>query len=139
MEELKKFCRAEAERAKQLRIDQLCIQDKESQSTVNHFTVEIQELQDKVNSLNDSREFFDPETASRSGMSHVASERVSIPSRCGMLSRDSCLQLDTRNSFGASGHFFLKINLHQMNRQWLVLEIFKKSCKYTLRARVSEH
>ena len=46
---------------------------KKSQSAVNHCTVQIQEFQDKVNSLNDSREFFDPETASSSGFSHVAS------------------------------------------------------------------
>ena len=94
MKELKKFCCAEAERAKQLRIDEFCIQEKKSQSTVNHFTVQIQELQDKVNSLSDSREFFDPETVSSSGLSHVASQPTSIPSRRGMLSRDSCLQLD---------------------------------------------
>ena len=59
-----------------------------------------------MNSQSDSREFFDPETASSSGFSHVASKRVSIPSRRGMLSRDSCLQLDTRNSFGVSGYVF---------------------------------
>ena len=88
-----------------------------SQSTVNHFTVQIHELQDKVNSLNDSTKFFDLETASSSGLSHVAGQRVSIPSRRGMLRRDSCLQLDTRNSFGAFGHVVFKINLHQMNRQ----------------------
>ena len=72
---------------------------------MNHFTVQNQELQDKVNSLNDSREFFEPETESSSGLSHVASQPI-IPGRRGMLSRDSCLQLDTRNSFGVSGHVF---------------------------------
>ena len=32
-------------------------------------TVQNQELQDKVNSLSESREFYDPETASSSGLS----------------------------------------------------------------------
>ena len=44
-----------------------------SQSSVNQFTVQIQELQDKVNSLNDSRDFQDLETASSSELSHVLS------------------------------------------------------------------
>ena len=51
------FCCTEAERAQQLRIDELSRQEKESQSTVNQLMVQIQEVQDKVNSLNVSREF----------------------------------------------------------------------------------
>ena len=61
MEELKKICCTEAERTQQL------------QSAVNQFTLQIQALQDKVNSLNDSSDFYDPETASSSGLSHVPS------------------------------------------------------------------
>ena len=45
----------------------------ESQSTVNQFTVQMQELQVKVNSLNDSSDFHDLETASSSESSHVLS------------------------------------------------------------------
>ena len=64
-QELKKMCCIEAEKAKQLRRDELSIQEKESKSTVNHLMVQIQELRDKVNSLSEAREFYDPETASR--------------------------------------------------------------------------
>ena len=64
--------------------------------------VQIQELQDEVNSL----EFFDPETASSSGLSHVPSQLVSMPSPRVLISRDSCLQLATRNSLGATGCVF---------------------------------
>ena len=39
MEELKKLCCTEGERAKKLRRDELSIQEKESQSTVNQLTV----------------------------------------------------------------------------------------------------
>ena len=56
-EELKKMCCTEAEMAKQLRRDELSIQERESKSTVNQPMVGIQELQEKVNSLNDGREF----------------------------------------------------------------------------------
>ena len=73
---------------------------------VNQLTVQIQDLQEKVNSLNGSRDFHDLETASSSGLSHVPSHPVIVPSCRGMLSRDSCLQLDTRNSFDTSENVF---------------------------------
>ena len=44
-------------------MNELSAQEKESKSTVNRLMVQIQELQDKVNSLNDTRELYDPETA----------------------------------------------------------------------------
>ena len=69
IEELKKLCCTEAERAKQVTIVELSVQEKQSQSTVNQLMVQIQELQDKVNSLSDSRELNDPETAGSSGLS----------------------------------------------------------------------
>ena len=67
---------------------------------------QIQELQDKVNSLTDATDFYDPETASSSALSHVPSQPISIPSPRGMISRDSCQQSDTRNSLGTSGQVF---------------------------------
>ena len=56
----------------------------------------IQDLQNKVNSMADAREFYDPETASSSEASHVPSQHLTTPSPRGMLSRDSGLPLDTR-------------------------------------------
>ena len=91
-----------------------------SQSAMNKLMVTIQELQDKVNSLNDSRDFHDPEPASSSGLSHVPNHPVIVPSPRGTLRRDPCLQLDTRNLQGITGNVFLKVHLHQMNRQHLV-------------------
>ena len=66
----------------------------------------IQELQDKLNSWNDAQEFHDPEIASSSRLSHVPSQPMSLPSPGGMISRESCLKSDTRNSLGTSGHVF---------------------------------
>ena len=63
-----------AERARQLRCDELSSQKEEHISAVNQPKVQIQELQDKVNSLNDAKEFCDPEIASSSGLSHVPSQ-----------------------------------------------------------------
>ena len=84
--------------------------------------VQIQELQEKVKSLNDATEFYDPETASSSGLSHVPSLLVSVPSPRALICRDSCLQSDTRNSFGSSGMVFEDDQL-QLNHQQRSLEI----------------
>ena len=40
--------------SRQLKIDELSMQQKENPCTVNQLTVQIQDLQDKVNSLNDA-------------------------------------------------------------------------------------
>ena len=73
---------------------------------MNQFMVQVQELQDQVNSLNDARHFFDPETASSSGLSHVPSQPMGIPSPRGLVSRGSLLQPAARNTLGTSGHVF---------------------------------
>ena len=106
IEELLRMCCTEAERARQLRLYELSPQKRQNLSTVNQLLPQIQEPQDKVNSLNDAREFYDLETASSSGLSHVPSQPMSIPSSTGMISRDSCLPLDALNSMGASGNVF---------------------------------
>ena len=97
IEELKKMCCTDADRAKQLGIDEIATQEEESKSTVSQLMVQIQEVQGKVNSLNDTTEFYHPETASSSGLFHVPTQRMSIPSHHGLISRDSCMQPDTRN------------------------------------------
>ena len=72
VEELKMICRTQAESTLELRADDLSLQDlQESQSKVNQLAVQIQEFQDKVYSLNDSRELYDLETGSSSGPFHV--------------------------------------------------------------------
>ena len=61
----------------------------ENQDTINELTARIQELQNEVNCLNDSRDFQDAESV-RSGHSHVTSQPVSFPlfpDLGGMLSR----------------------------------------------------
>ena len=68
--------------------------------------VQIQAPQDKVNSMSDAEEFYDPETASNSGLYHVHSQPLSVRSPRGLISRDSCLQPATRNSLRATGHVF---------------------------------
>ena len=73
-EQLKKLRCTEADRAKQLRTDELSTQEKERKSAENPLIVQNQELQDNVTYLNDAREVYDPETASSSGLSHASSQ-----------------------------------------------------------------
>ena len=81
-----------------MRIDELPIQER-NPATVSQLLTHIQDLQNKVNSWTDARDFYDPETASSSGSSHVPSQPLIIPSPRGMFCRDSGLPLDTRKRF----------------------------------------
>ena len=87
LEELRRICCAEAERARQLKYDGLSTQKEENPPSVDQLMVQIQELQDKVNSVNDAREFYDSVDYST-----FPSQSMSVPSPRGMISRDSCLK-----------------------------------------------
>ena len=52
---------------------------------MNEFLFEIWTLQDKVNTLYEEKEFYDPEAASSSGMSRVPSQPSTTPDPRGML------------------------------------------------------
>ena len=99
IEELQRIFCVDTERARHLRCDEPSTQKEENNSTVNQFMVQIQELQDKVNSLNDAKESHDPETASSSGVSHVPSQLMSIRTARGMTSRDTELIVYIRTRF----------------------------------------
>ena len=86
----------------------------EDQDTNLELTGKIQELQNEINRMNDSRDFQDAESV-RSGQSHVASQPVSFPTHPipgGMLSRS--VGMPSRNNgppsicdtHGISGNFF---------------------------------
>ena len=87
---------------------------------VSQLMTQIRDLQNQLNSLADAREFYDPETASSSGAMHMAEQErfelgrtlhhtLIIPSPGGMLSRDSGLPHDTRNTVGTSGNVFERL------------------------------
>ena len=59
-----------------------------------------------MNSLNDGKDFYDPEKASSSGLSHVPSQPSRMSSLGGMISRDFCLPHNTQNSMGTIGNVF---------------------------------
>ena len=107
IEELRRICCEETDRARQLRIDEMFMhQERNPPTTASQLITQIQDLQSKVHSLSDAREFYDPETAISSGAPHVPSQPLNIPSPRDMRSRDSRLPRDTRNIMGTSGNFF---------------------------------
>ena len=70
----------------------------EDRDAILELTVKMQELQNEINCMNDSRDFQDAESV-RSGHSHVASQPVSFPPHPvpgGMLSRS--LGMPSRNN-----------------------------------------
>ena len=86
----------------------------EDQDTILELSGKIQELQNEINCMNDSRDFQDAESV-RSGHSHVASQPVSFPLHPvpgGMLSRSKGMPsrregpLSTWDTHGMSGNVF---------------------------------
>ena len=61
---------------------------------------QLQEMQDEMNSMNDSREFQEVESKYSGRLSYVSSQLAMIPSSRSMLSRDKRLLLDTWNTSG---------------------------------------
>ena len=97
----------ELERAQEMRIDEFSRHElRESEATFQELTSQKQELQDRVNFMNDSREFQDVESICSGKLSHVPSQPASVPSPCGMLSRDQSLRPDTWNLLGTLGNVF---------------------------------
>ena len=102
IEELRRICCEETDRARPVRIDDLSLHQERNPTTVSQLLTQIQDWQNKANSLSDAREFYDPETASSSGASHVPSRPSAIPSPRTMPCRDSGLPHDTRKTTGTS-------------------------------------
>ena len=76
------------------------------ESSVSQMMAQIRELQNKVNSLSDAGKFYDPESGSSSGATHVP-DRTSIVLSPRTLPRcDSGLPRDTLNGTGMTGNVF---------------------------------
>ena len=67
IEELRRRCCEESDRARQAKLDELSVMQQRDPQTVSQLLAQMRESQDKVNSLSDAREFHDPETAGSSG------------------------------------------------------------------------
>ena len=75
-------------------------------ATVSQMMAQIRELQNKVNSLSDVREFYDLETGSSSGATHVRVQTSAILSPRTSPRCDSGLPRNTQNCTGFVGNVF---------------------------------
>ena len=81
------------------------MQQERNPTSVSQLLTQMQDSQNRVDSLSEAREFHDPETASSSGAPNVPNQPLTVPSPRGMISRDSG-SLDTRDFTGTSGNVF---------------------------------
>ena len=99
----------ELKRVQELRVDEFSRRRLiENQDTINELTARIQELQNEVNCMKDSRDFKDAESV-RSGLSHVPSQLAFFPlyrGPWGLLGR-SDRPPDICYSHGISGNVFV--------------------------------
>ena len=78
----------------------------ESHATIQELSSHVQELQERMNYIDDSQEFQDVPSICTGKLSHVRSQSEIVPSLCGMLSRDQSLRLESWNLLGTSGNVF---------------------------------
>ena len=96
IEDLRRICCEETEQAKHARSDELSMQQQWNPTTVSQMMAQIREIQNKVNSLSDAREFYDPESGSSSGATHVPDQTSTILSSRTWTHYDSGLPQNTQ-------------------------------------------
>ena len=98
----------EMKRAQELRVDEISVQKlREHHETKQRLlTSQLQELQDQMNSMNDSGEFQEVESNYSGRLSYVPSQPAAIPGSRSMLSCDKRLPIDTWNMSGPQGKRF---------------------------------
>ena len=93
--------------AQELRVDEVSVQKLgENHETIQQLTSQLQQMQEQVNSMNDSGDFQDVESNFCGRLSHVSSQPAMIPSSRSMLSRDKRLPLDAWNQSGLQENVF---------------------------------
>ena len=79
----------EMTRAQELRVDEVSVQQlRENHETIQKLTSPLQEMQEQMNSMNDSGECQEVEPNYSGRLSHVSSQPAMIPRSLSMLSRD---------------------------------------------------
>ena len=94
-------------RAQELRVDEFSVQKlTESHETIRRLVSQMQEMQDHMNSMNDSGEFQEVESNYSWRLSYVPRQPAAIPSSRSMLSRDKRLPFDTWKTSGQQENVF---------------------------------
>ena len=88
-------------RAQERRDDEVSVQKlRENHETIQMLTSQLQDMQEQMNSMNDSGEFQEVESNYSGRLSYISSQPAMIPSSRSMLSRDKRLPLDTSDTSG---------------------------------------
>ena len=105
---IRNICEVEGlKRTQEMRIDEVSRHElRESHATIQELTSQMQELQERMNYMNDSKEFQDEESICNRKKSNVPSQPAIVPSLGGMPSRDPSLRPDTWNLLGTWGNVF---------------------------------
>ena len=91
-------------RAQEMRTDEFARHElRQSHAAIHGLTSQIQDLQERKNYMNDSRELQDIESICSGKLSHVPSQPTVVPSSRAMSSRDQSLRPETWNSSGTHG------------------------------------
>ena len=94
-------------RAQEQRIDEVSVEKlTENHETIQQITSQLHQMQEQMNSMNDSGDFQEVESNKSGRLSHVSSQPVMIPSSRSMLSRDKHLPLDTWNQSGSQDNVY---------------------------------
>ena len=109
-------------RAQERRVDEVSVQKfRENHETIQKLTFHLQEMQEHMNSMNDSGEIQEVESNYCGRLSYVSSQPAMIPSSRSMLSRDKRLPLDTWNTSGLQenvlGDHFTTFDSHRDHPQ----------------------
>ena len=87
-------------------MDELSLYQERNPTTVSQLLAQIQDLQNKVNSLSGAREVYNLESGSSSGATHVPDQFSAIPSPRTLPRSDSGLPRNTLNGTGVAGNVF---------------------------------
>ena len=93
IEELRIICCEETDRARQARIDELLAHQEKNRLIVSQLLTQIKNLQNKVNSLSDAREFYESRNSEQLQVNPRSQSASTIPSPRTMPCRDSGLSL----------------------------------------------
>ena len=78
IEELRRICCEETDQGRQARSEELSLQQQRNPTTVSPMRLKFAMYRNKVNFLSDAREFYDPESRSSSGGTHVPDQTSTI-------------------------------------------------------------
>ena len=106
---------------------------KENHQTIRQLTFELQQMQEQMNSMNDSGDFQDVESNFCGRLSHVSSQPAMIPSSRPLLSRDKRLPLDTWNQSGLQENVFGNHLLRLIHPEIILKEVNMTTCKETVK------